>query len=178
MVPKPKCKLRPLSRRAQKKVVLKDEVIRIVGTHAGKLPIELRLVTYCDPESGIVYKHLTNLFHLSALTIAEIYRARWQIELFFKWTKQHLKIKTFLGTAENAVMTQIWIAMITYLIMAYIKYQGALLTLQRLLQNNISERRALHALLFPQRRGDSTAQPQPIPSNLFWLFQSDSSGLR
>jgi IS4 transposase len=66
---------------------------------------------------------MTNNFQLSAKTIAQIYKARWDIELFFKWIKQNLKIKTFLGTSPNAVMIQIWTALIYYLLLAYIKYQ-------------------------------------------------------
>ena len=66
---------------------------------------------------------LTNNFKLSAATIAEIYKARWQIELFFKWIKQNLKIRTFLGTSKNAVLSQIWVAMIYTLLLAYIKFQ-------------------------------------------------------
>jgi len=65
----------------------------------------------------------TNNFHLSAYTITHIYKARWEIEIFFKWIKQNLKIKTFLGTSKNAVLTQIWTAMIYYLLLTYIKYQ-------------------------------------------------------
>jgi hypothetical protein len=143
----------------------KDQIIRIVGNKADNIPIELRLVTYCDPETGDVYVYLTNLFHLSALTIAQIYKARWEIELFFKWIKQHLKIKTFLGTTENAVMTQIWIAIITYLLLAYIKYknkfQSSLLTLQRLICENIFVRMHLDQLLFPELRGVGGRHPQP-----------------
>ena len=65
---------------------------------------------------------MTNNFYLSASTIAEIYRQRWQLELFFKWIKQNLKIKTFLGTSRNAVLAQVWVAMIYYLLLAYIKF--------------------------------------------------------
>lgn len=89
---------------------------------------------------------LTNNFEFSAKTIADIYKARWQIELFFKWIKQHLKIKTFLGTSKNAVLTQIWVAMIYYLLLSWIKFQtkfkGSLLDLtwiiKEMLLRNIS----------------------------------------
>lgn len=106
------------------KGLLADEEITLTGFYTSqKYPEKLRLVTYYDRENDKTYKFLTNNFHLSAYTIAQIYKARWQVELFFKWIKQNLKIKTFLGTSKNAVLTQIWTAMIYYLLLAYIKYQ-------------------------------------------------------
>ena len=147
---------------ARKKGILKDQIIRITGTKADDIPIELRLVVYQDPETGNRYEFLTNIFHLSALTIARIYKARWDIELFFKWLKQHLKIKTFLGTSENAVMTQIWIAMITYLLLAYLKYQTrchyTLLEMHRLIRENIFARLYLNSLLGVNGNGKSEAR--------------------
>lgn len=86
-------------------------------------PAPLRLVTVADPESGELITFLTNNFRLDAQTISELYRSRWQIEIFFKWVKQNLKIKSFLGTSQNAVMTQIWAAMIYYLLVSFIKFQ-------------------------------------------------------
>ena len=77
---------------------------------------------YRDPETRPFYVFLTNLFHLTAGEVAAIYKARWQIELFFKWVKQHLKIKSFLGTTANAVMTQLWVALCVYLLVAYVKF--------------------------------------------------------
>ena len=104
--------------------VQKDEKIGFVLEEALKdYPEDLRLVTYYDQEHKVLYKFLTNNFELSAKTIADIYRCRWQVELFFKWIKQHLKIKTFLGTSKNAVLTQIWVAMIYYLLLSWIKFQ-------------------------------------------------------
>lgn len=104
--------------------VLKDEKIVLCGEGTiENYPEDLRLVTYYDKEHDKLYQFLTNNFKLSAKTIAEIYKARWQIELFFKWIKQHLEIKTFLGTEKNAVLTQIWVAMIYYLLISYIKKQ-------------------------------------------------------
>lgn len=84
---------------------------------------ELRLVRIYDRQRDEVFEFLTNNFDLPAITIADIYKSRWQIEAFFKWIKQNLKIKTFLGTSENAVMTQIWVAMCYYLLLAYLKYK-------------------------------------------------------
>ena len=86
-------------------------------------PDDIRLVTYYDEETKKTYEFLTDEFRLSALNIAAIYKSRWQVELFFKWIKQHLKIKTFLGTSKNAVMIQVWVAMIYYLVLAFIKHQ-------------------------------------------------------
>lgn len=111
--------------------VLKDERIAFVLPNAIEdYPEDLRLVTYRDGEHDIVYEFLTNNTEFSAKTIADIYRHRWHIELFFKWVKQHLKIKTFLGTSKNAVMTQVWVAMVCYLLLLWIKrqtrFQGSL----------------------------------------------------
>jgi len=97
---------------------------------------------------------LTNNFKLSAKTIADIYKARWQVKLFFKWIKQNLKIKSFVGTGKNAVMTQIWIALCIYLLLAFLKFQSKLKKspqqILRILQLNLFEKRDLMALL----RGD------------------------
>ena len=107
-----------------KKSVLSDEIIELSGFYSNRdYPDKLRLVRYYDKETDRIFDFLTNNFALSALTIAQIYKARWQIEAFVKWIKQNLKIKTFLGTSKNAVMTQIWVAMIYYLLLTYIKYQ-------------------------------------------------------
>jgi IS4 transposase len=81
------------------------------------------LVCFTDPETGKAYEFITNNMKLAASTIAAIYRSRWQIETFFRWIKQNLKIKSFLGTTQNAVLTQIWVAMCYYLLVAYIKFQ-------------------------------------------------------
>jgi len=89
---------------------------------AKKCPTKLRRIGYKDKISGKHYIFLTNNFKLSAKTIADIYKARWQVELFFKWIKQNLKIKSFIGTSKNAVLTQIWIALCLYLLLAYIKF--------------------------------------------------------
>jgi len=88
--------------------VIYDAVIRLTGTRAAEgCPHRLRLVDVWDPEQGRILTFLTNVMHLAAGTVAAIYRERWQIELFFKALKQHLKVKTFVGTTENAVKTQI-----------------------------------------------------------------------
>ena len=128
--------------------VLSDEVIQL---HNDKYQRELRLVRYYDEESGELFEFLTNNFHLSASTIARIYQARWQIEAFFKWIKQNLKIKTFLGANQNAVLTQIWVAMCYFLLLAYIKYQTkfkkSLFYLHRLVQDALFSRLTIIDLL-------------------------------
>ena len=109
-----------------------------------KYPEPIRMVTYIDPETGKVLRFLTNNEDFSPETIALIYKQRWQIELFFKWIKQNLKIKSFLGTSKNAVFTQIWIAMIVYLLIWYIKFQSkykhSMLHLTRILNEGAFER--------------------------------------
>ena len=132
-----------------------DQTIRFTSIQAAKkCPSQLRRVGYRDIDTGKHYIFLTNNFKLAARTIADIYKARWQVELFFKWIKQNLKIKSFIGTSKNAVMTQIWIAMCVYLLLAFIKFQSKMnKTMQqilRLLQLNLFEKRDLMALL----RGD------------------------
>ena len=99
-----------------------DETIKLTGPLTSqKYPDSLRLVVYEDFGTNTVYRFLSNNFKLEALTIVELYRERWQIELFFKWIKQHLHIKTFYGTTQNAVYTQIWIAICDYLLLIIAK---------------------------------------------------------
>jgi len=121
--------------------------------HLKGIKSTLRQVSYFDTESGKVLHFLTNADHLKAQTVAELYKERWQIELFFKWIKQNLKVKTFLGTSRNAVLTQVWIALCVYLLLAFLKFKAKVgLSMQqmiRLLQLNLFERRDLIALLKP-----------------------------
>jgi IS4 transposase len=102
--------------------VLCDQTIRLTGiTSAKDYPDHLRRIKYRDPETGKVLVFLTNNFLLPAKVIAELYKQRWQVELFFKWIKQHLRIKAFYGYSENAVRTQLWIAVAVYCLLAIIK---------------------------------------------------------
>lgn len=113
-----------------------DQTIRL-STWKGKrdYPKPLRRISYVDPQTGKRLVFLTNNFELPALTIAAIYKSRWQIELFFKWIKQNLRIKAFFGTTENAVRTQIWIAICVYLMVACLnKIHGIDESLSRILQ--------------------------------------------
>ena len=99
-----------------------DQTIALNGFYAAKhYPAYLRRIRYRDPETGKNLVFLTNQFALPALTICALYRCRWQVELFFKWIKQHLRIKRFYDTSENAVRTQIWIAISVYVLVAIIK---------------------------------------------------------
>ena len=132
--------------------VVSDQKIVLCGEKTiENYPEDVRLVTYYDKETKKIYQFVTNNFELSAKTIADIYKARWQIELFFKWIKQHLKIKTFLGTSKNAVMTQIWIAMIYYLLLSYIKaktkFPSSLLSLTWILAEVLMDRASIIDIL-------------------------------
>jgi hypothetical protein len=104
--------------------LLFDQTVVLTGFYSRQqYPEVLRRIGYRDPETGKKLIFLTNNFTLAALTIAQLYRSRWQIELFFKWIKQHLRIKAFYGTSENAVKTQVWIAISVYVLVAIIKKQ-------------------------------------------------------
>jgi len=96
--------------------------VRLTGYKSSKEYSEnFRMATYEDFSTGVVYRFITNNFDLPSITISELYRERWNVELFFKWIKQHLKIKSFYGTTRNAVYSQIWIAICTYLLIAIAK---------------------------------------------------------
>ena len=104
--------------------VRSDQTVILTASGSAKVyPAALRRVSYYDAQTDKRLKFLTNNFALPALTIAQIYKSRWQVELFFKWIKQHLRIKTFFGTSENAVKTQIWIAVSVYVLVAIIRKQ-------------------------------------------------------
>lgn len=104
--------------------ILSDQTIKLKGPKSKRLyPEKLRMVEYYDDEKDMVFVFITNNFEVSALEIAHLYRNRWQIEVFFKWIKQNLTIKTLWGHSENAVNVHIWVAICTYLIIAYVKIQ-------------------------------------------------------
>ena len=142
--------------------VTSDHNVILVAQKSDASPTVLRRVGYRDAATGRHYVFWTNAFHLAAATIAAIYKQRWQIELFFKEIKQNLKIKTFFGTSENAVMTQIWVALSTYLILAFMRFKAGLgISFQqmlRLLQINLFDRRNLIDLCTPQPH-DGAASP-------------------
>jgi hypothetical protein len=116
--------------------VKSDQTVALTGFYAKKdYPEKLRRVKYYDENKGRSFVFLTNQFTLPAITITELYRYRWRVEIFFKWIKQHLRIKKFYGTSENAVKTQIWIAVSTYLLVAIMKKRLKIqLTLYTILQ--------------------------------------------
>ena len=130
----------------------------------------LRRVSYFDAETGKRLKFLTNNFALPALTIAQIYKSRWQVELFFKWIKQHLRIKKFYGTSENAVKTQIWIAVSVYVLVAIVRkrlgLEASLYQILQILSLTLFEKtpvlRALHAF--------NSCDDLPDPGNQMILF--------
>lgn len=139
--------------------VLLDQQVQLKGV-AGTY----RKVVYLDAESGITYEFLTNALDIPAATVAELYKERWQIELFFKWIKQNLRVKSFLGTSRNAVMTQLWIALCAYLVLAFLKFQSKLghsmQQMLRLLQLNLFERRDFKKLFAPPDRRKSLCDKQ------------------
>lgn len=127
-------------------IILADEKVWIGDVVKAQYPHEIRRVTYLH-DDGTVYQYLTNNFVLSGIEIALVYKDRWRIELFFKWIKQNLKIKSFLGTSQNAVLSQLWVAMIYYLLLSYIKFQTrfprSLLELTRMVRETLFVRRSL-----------------------------------
>jgi hypothetical protein len=132
-------------------VICDQSILLTVPKSVGDYPDKLRRVRYYDAETNKTLVFLTNNFLLPAFTIAQLYKQRWQVELFFKWIKQHLRIKNFFGTSENAVKTQIWIAISVYLIVAIIKkrlnLQESLYTILQVLSVSLFERTSMFQLL-------------------------------
>ena len=136
--------------------VICDQRVMLSGFYSAKAyPEHLRRVRFKDPESGKTLVFLTNNTLLPALTIAALYKSRWQVELFFKWIKQHLRIKRFLGTSENAVKTQIWCAVATYVLIAIVKKElhlnASLYTCLQILSVSIFEKTEVSCALQPDR---------------------------
>jgi hypothetical protein len=139
---------RRLSSRPVKKPVRADQTIILTGTRAREDdPEALRRVSYVEPETKKRLVFLTNIFTIPAQTVADIFKLRWQIELFFRWIKQHLRIKSFYGTSATAVKTQIWAPLRIYLLVAIMKKRlnlsGSLHTLLQILEVNIFERKLI-----------------------------------
>lgn len=129
-----------------------DQTIVLTGVYTPHtFPAPLRRIRFKDPQTGQTLVFLTNNFALPALTITELYRCRWQVELFFKWIKQHLRIKAFFGTSENAVKSQIWIAISTYVLVAIVKKRlqlpASLYEILQILSLTMFERLPLDQLL-------------------------------
>ena len=151
--------------------VICDQRIALNGFYISKdYPEYLRRVRFKDPESGKTLVFLTNNTSLPALTIAALYKNRWQVELFFKWIKQHLRIKRFLGTSENAVKTQIWCAVSTYVLIAIVKKElhldASLYTLLQILSVSVFEKTHISCALQP----DAEIPKTPLSSNQLNLF--------
>jgi hypothetical protein len=141
--------------------VICDQRIMLNGHYSAKsYPEHLRRIRFKDPELGKTLVFLTNNTNLPPLTIAVLYKSRWQVELFFKWIKQHLRIKRFFGTSENAVKTQIWCAVATYVLIAIarkeLRLDASLYTCLQILSVSVFEKTPIFAALQPDRsRSDS-----------------------
>jgi IS4 transposase len=135
-----------------------DWIVRFSSYKSKDYSEKLRVIRFYDNETKKTYEFMTNNFNLSAKTIADIYKSRWDIELFFRWVKQNLKIKTFIGTSENAVLIQIWTAMITYLLTEYIRFVSrtsfSILKSFRIMSENILCQADIYNLLIKQKTPD------------------------
>ena len=148
-----------------------DQIVRATGTDSARdYPDTLRRIAYRDPQTGKALTFLTNNLALPPLTIARLYKCRWQVELFFKWIKQHLRIKAFYGTSENAVRTQIWIAVSVYVLIAIIKkrlkLKASLYTLLQVLSLSVFDKTSLLQVLSQ----DESPDDQTHATNQLKLF--------
>ena len=153
--------------------VLCDQRVMLNGFYsARKYPEHLRRIRFRDPESGKTLVFLTNNTALPALTIAALYKSRWQVELFFKWIKQHLRIKHFLGTSENAVKTQVWCAVATYVLIAIVKKElqldASLYTCLQILSVSVFEKTEISCAL--QRDPPHSKQPNFLNQLILFDF--------
>ena len=151
--------------------VICDQRVMLNGFYSAQhYPEHLRRIRFKDPETGKTLVFLTNNTSLPSLTIAALYKSRWQVELFFKWIKQHLRIKKFYGNTENAVKSQIWIAVSVYVLVAIIKKRlnldASLYTLLQILSVTLFEKMPLQQA-FP---GSDYKIPMDIPLNQLNLF--------
>jgi len=141
-----------------------DQIVTLTGYYSKRdYPDKLRIVKYYDSETDKRLTFLTNNLSLPALTVAKLYKCRWQVELFFKWIKQHLRIKSFFGTSENAVKTQIWIAVSIYVLVAIVKkrlkLEASLYTILQILSISLFEKIPILQAL------TQFNQPSDIPDN-------------
>ena len=152
-----------------------DQTILLTGIKSSReYPDKLRRIKYFDAETQKRFVFLTNNFSLPALTIAQLYKCRWQVELFFKWIKQHLRIKKFYGTSENAVKTQIWIAVSVYVLIAIIKKRMkidlSLYTILQILSVTVLERMSILQIL----TNYDYSSNEPLSLNQLNLFEKTS----
>lgn len=149
---------RPVTRKG----IISDQILRFTKEFEGVEPRLMRRVVIPDPNGGVPLVFLTNIFHLSAWTVAEIYRDRWQIEKFFRAIKQNLKIKTFVGTSENALQVQIWTALISLLVLRYLMFVAkrgwSMSNLVAMLRHQLFVYRNLYQWL-----DDPFPEPEPSP---------------
>ncbi len=148
-----------------------DQIVVPTGVRSAQsYPEKLRRIAYRDPETGKAFVFLTNNLALPPLTIARLYKCRWQVELFFKWIKQHLRIKRFFGTSENAVKTQVWIAISVYVLIAIIKKRldidASLYTILQVLSVTVFEKTPLRQMLSEAERTEDS-HPTHNQLNLF-----------
>ena len=151
--------------------IISDQQVMLNGHYsAKKYPEHLRRVRFKDPESGKTLIFLTNNTALPALTIAALYKSRWQVELFFKWIKQHLRIKKLLGNSENAVKTQVWCAVATYVLIAIVKKElqldASLCTCLQILSVSVFEKTQISCAL----QADASQTNMPDAANQLNLF--------
>jgi len=142
---------------AKDSAVISDQIVRLSSKRARQAgAYDIRRVEYLDPDSGKTYVFITNQRNWSAQTVADIYKSRWEVELFFKWIKQNLKIKTVLGHTINAVASQIFVALCVYLLVAFQKFVSktayGLQTVFRLVQLNAFVRKPIIDLLCPRKQ--------------------------
>ncbi|MFA6233262.1 MAG: IS4 family transposase [Bacteroidota bacterium] len=148
-----------------------DQTIVLTSENSRRgYPEPLRRIKFYDKEKDRSFVFLTNNFSLPAMTITELYKCRWQVELFFKWIKQHLRIKAFFGTTENAVKTQVWIAVSTYLLIAIMKKRlnlnASLYTILQILSLTLFEKVSINQVLSDAERIKMTC----LPNNQLFLF--------
>ena len=151
--------------------IICDQTVALVGYYSRRdYPVHLRRIRFKDPESGKTLVFLTNNYALPAQTICALYKARWQVELFFKWIKQHLRIKKFYGTSENAVKSQIWIAVSVYVLVAIVKKRlnldASLYTLLQIFSLTLFEKMPIQQAF----AGNDTFQNQDQNTNQLNLF--------
>ena len=154
------------SRKVDKSTGLRcDQTIVLTGYYQSRdYPEKLRRICFFDAKNNLRLTFLTNNFSLPALTIAQLYKSRWQVELFFKWIKQHLRIKSFFGTSKNAVKTQVWIAISIYVLVAIIKkrldIQHSLYTILQVLSVTVFEKAPILQVLSDFNERDLTIQDE------------------
>lgn len=151
--------------------LISDQIVQFAGQNtARRYPAPIRKIRFRDPSSGEILVFLTNSLALDAITVADLYRCRWKVELFFKWIKQHLRIKAFFGTSENAVKSQIWIAISTYVLVAILRkrlqLEASLYQVLQVLSFTLFERTPINQLFLDTK----WHEPERCPSNQLILF--------